>query len=559
MLTNRGIGLAAIDNFLHTTDEDICALELIDNLEEGAKLLLKHIYQEDDILVQVDCDTDGYCSAAILINYLNSIFPTYTQSHVYYVLHDDKSHGIIMESVSDNIKFVIAPDSSSDEEDKHHSLSERGIDVLVIDHHEARSLSNYACVINNQLCDYPNKFLCGGGMVYKFCSYLDKLIGCDNANNYLDLISLSLVGDMMDLREVETKHLIFKGVENIRNPFLKALIKKQDYSITKGGGLNPFTISWYLAPMINAMARIGTLGEKKILFESMLEYKAYDQVPSTKKGASKDELETRVEQAIRICQNVKGRQEKVKEENIEIIEKIIEKFDLLNKHKVLLIRLDEDHRIDSNLTGLIANQLAAKYKRPTLVLNYSREEEAWFGSGRNYPFSQIEDLKKFFNDTGLMLLAQGHKGAFGAGIYDKDIEDFVKVTDELLKDFDFSEQYLVDFIFQQDNIDKNLILEIASYRDIWGQEVNEPYIAIENVSLSERDISLMGAKKTTIKIRIGDVDAITFKGSEELYEELLDKTKNSKFTFICKCKINEWGGQIKPQLFIEDFDTMYCF
>ena len=38
--------------------------------------------------------------------------------------------------------------------------------VLVIDHHEAEKYSEHACVINNQMCDYPTKSLSGAGVVY---------------------------------------------------------------------------------------------------------------------------------------------------------------------------------------------------------------------------------------------------------------------------------------------------------------------------------------------------------------------------------------------------------
>ena len=69
--------------------------------------------------------------------------------------------------------LVILPDSSSNDYEVHQKLSERGVDVLVIDHHEAEKISEYACVINNQLCDYPNKALSGVGLVYKFCKYID--------------------------------------------------------------------------------------------------------------------------------------------------------------------------------------------------------------------------------------------------------------------------------------------------------------------------------------------------------------------------------------------------
>ena len=73
----------------------------------------------------------------------------------------------------DGVKLVIAPVSSSNDYEQHKILNESGIVVLVIDHHEAEKISDYACVINNQLCDYPTKSLSGVGMVYKFCQRID--------------------------------------------------------------------------------------------------------------------------------------------------------------------------------------------------------------------------------------------------------------------------------------------------------------------------------------------------------------------------------------------------
>ena len=98
--------------------------------------------------------------------------------------------------------------------------------MLVIDHHEADIISENACIINNQLCDYPTKSLSGVGMVYKFCSYIDSLLDVDYADQFLDLVALGMVADMMDLRDYETKHLITRGLENIRNPYFKGMIDK---------------------------------------------------------------------------------------------------------------------------------------------------------------------------------------------------------------------------------------------------------------------------------------------------------------------------------------------
>ena len=127
VLTNRGLLLEDIEHYLNVSDEDILGLDQIDNLLEGVKMLLPHIYQEDDMMVQVDSDADGYCSAAIFINYLNSIFPGYVQNHIYYQLHEEKIHGIDIEGITDNIKIVVVPDASSNEEDKHKVLKEKGI------------------------------------------------------------------------------------------------------------------------------------------------------------------------------------------------------------------------------------------------------------------------------------------------------------------------------------------------------------------------------------------------------------------------------------------------
>ena len=150
VLSNRGIKLSDIGHFLNTTDEDILDPKLIANITEGATMLVKHLSAGDDIFIQVDSDCDGFTSAALLINYLNMIAPAYAQSHIYYRLHCGKEHGLLPDTIPDNIKMVIAPDSSSNDYDEHKLLrEERNIDVLVIDHHEAERVSEYACIINN--------------------------------------------------------------------------------------------------------------------------------------------------------------------------------------------------------------------------------------------------------------------------------------------------------------------------------------------------------------------------------------------------------------------------
>lgn len=135
-------------------------------------------------------------------------------------------------------------------------MANKGVDVLVIDHHEADKVSEHACIINNQLCNYPTKSLSGVGMVYKFCSYMDMLLGVNNADQFLDLVSLGMIADMMDLRDFETKHLIQKGLKQIRNPYFKAMVAKNEFSLRDG--ITPIGVAFYVAPYVNATIRMGT-------------------------------------------------------------------------------------------------------------------------------------------------------------------------------------------------------------------------------------------------------------------------------------------------------------
>ena len=112
VLVNRGIATDNIDHYLNTTDADILDPKLVMNMREGAQMLIKHIAQNDKVLIQIDSDCDGYTSAATLINYLNRLFPGFVQTNIYYRIHTGKQHGILLETIPDDIKLVIAPDSS---------------------------------------------------------------------------------------------------------------------------------------------------------------------------------------------------------------------------------------------------------------------------------------------------------------------------------------------------------------------------------------------------------------------------------------------------------------
>lgn len=564
VLINRGI--EDINHYLNTSDYDILDPSTIMNIAEGVKMLIRHIAAGNKIFLQIDSDADGYTSSAFFINYLNSLFPGYVQNNISYRVHEGKQHGLILETIPEDVKLVIAPDSSSNDYEVHQELHKMGIDVLVIDHHEAEKISEYACIINNQLCDYPTKSLSGVGMVYKFCSYIDNLLSIKNADQFLDLVALGLIADVMLMKDFETKHLIHKGLETITNPFFRGMTIKNEFSLC--GNITPFGVAFYIAPYINAVTRCGTEEEKLLLFESMLDFKAYEQIPSTKRGF-KGTFESRVEQACRTCTNIKNRQGKIRDANLAIIEEIIQKDNLL-KNQILIIRIDAEHAIDKNLTGLVATKIANEYQKPTLILNETHQIETdekgeiisdtlvWAGSGRIFSQSNFTTFKDFLEESNYFEFAQGHQGAFGCAIKDENICIFTEFANRELVNFDFSPKYYIDLEYSAKYITVADVMNLASFDNLWGQGVEEPFVLVKDIVITPDNIQLL--KGTTLKITIiadgQEISLIKFGSSEEEYEYIKPKQGSTTINIIGHFQKNIWNNTVKPQILIEDFEIV---
>ena len=387
---------------------------------------------------------------------------------------------------------------------------------------------------------------------------MDSICGTAYADNYLDIVATGLVGDMMDIRDFETHYLIQQGLQrsSLRNPFIKGMADKNAYQLGRGD-LSPIGVAFYIVPLVNAITRMGTQDEKQILFESMLEWKAYDLIPSTKRGC-KGQEETRLEQALRVCTNVKNRQTRTRDAEVEQIENIIQEKNLL-QHKLLVIKL-EDMQVDRGITGLIANELMSKYKRPVILLSktVNNEQDAWEGSARGYEKSKLNDFRQFVRDSNLVFLAEGHANAFGFGIYEKDFEDFITWSDNQLKDIEFSPSYKVDFIYSMSDINSKDILELGNSKYLWGQNIDEPLIAVENVAVTNDMISLMSRDKNpTLKIQLPNgVTCIKFKSSEEELEDLSSELGCVSINLIGEPEVNRYFGSVTPQIIITDYEII---
>ena len=553
ILVNRGIDVKDIEHYLKTSDADILNPDLLDNMIEGVKRLISAIKNQEKIFLIVDCDADGFTASAALVNYIYKVFPS-AMDLLSIQLHEGKEHGIeekwLEEIVANEYKLVICPDASSNDYEQHKFLKDNGIDVLVLDHHDAEEVSENAIIINNQLSDYPNKTLSGVGVVYKFCSKIDELMKIKEADTILDLVSLGMIADMMDMRNFETKHLIQKGLTRIENPFFKALVERQAYSI--GETVTPIGVAFYIAPLINATIRVGTQNEKEVMFKAMLNHCAYDMIPSTKRG-EKGKTETIVTQAVRNATNVRNRQKKARDNGFEYVEQIIAANNL-DKNKIIVVQVSED--LDKNLTGLIANQLMAKYQKPVLLVRET-DEGLLQGSARGYDKSELKDLKSFLLESGFMEYAEGHAAAMGVGIYKDKVNALVDYSNTVLANYDFSACYDVDYEYMSNDFKAQDIIDIGSMKSLWGKGVDEAMVVIKGIKITSNNITLMSANKNpTIKITLQNGTSLIKFGASQAEFESLKSSGYTEIDVIGTCAINEWQGMITPQILIKDYEVV---
>ena len=561
MLYNRGIPVKEQEHWLNAEWSDILPWRMLDEkkMTKAVHMLQECVENNLDVQIIIDADLDGFTSTVILSNYLYTQFPEWTHFHLRHIVHDTKAHGFsdIMDKILTSTALIISPDGGTNDVECHRILSEKGINILILDHHDVsiEEKDSPALIINVQISNYPNKSLTGAGVVYKFCKAFDDL--CDvepHADDFIDLCALGNAADMANYKELEIRAICNVGFSNIKNPFFYTMTRKNDYILQKRNGLNYLSIAFGVIPFVNAVTRSGTPEENRKVFDGFYLETAFEDVESSKRGESR-KLVPAYEEAITIAERVKRRQTKLQDESLELIEPRIKEEQLDNN--AIIVCLCEPEEIEPSLCGLLANKIQAKYQHPTLVLRRTRKlgdtEDVYRGSARNYSLCPVENMKDICAGTGDMLLAAGHQGAWGAAISESKLQDFIQDTNELYKDVDFTPTYWVDYIWNSRTLDGNRILDLAEL-DIYGQEISESLVVVKDISLNPSMITLMGLEKghPTIKIQIGDVSLIKFSASEELYEEMCEE--NMVLTCVCKPNKNEWNGNVSPQLIIEDFD-----
>lgn len=571
LLIDRGI-IPENDNeyhqkFFKPTRENMYDPLRLDHMEDGYNLFTKHLAAGNRFYFVVDSDADGITSSAVMINYMeNHLREQYPNFTIDYHIPDGKEHGLdtLMNILTPqkNYDIIVLPDSSSNDYEYHKILKDIGYDILVLDHHEAEKYSEDAVVINNQLSkNYPNKSLSGVGVVYKFLQYCDSQFNINGADDYLDLVAAGMCGDMMDLNTLENRYICDYGFSHLKNFGLRKLVKQQGYSIfglatdaltetfLDNAKLTPIQVAFYIAPLINALIRVGTPNEKEILFKSFI--KGDEMVPSTKRG-HKGEMETLAEQSARNCANARARQNREKDKALDLLDIQISN-DCLDDNKILILNADELD-VSNTLTGLCAMGVAADHKKPVL-LGRINNDGYLKGSMRGRGESELKDFKEFLLKSGYMEYVEGHANAAGFSIKASDIPKLYEYANRELADINFNEGfYEADFVVNGNcSYLSDMILDLNRGKDFYGQNCAEPIIISENITINTSAIQTIGSNKDTLKFVFNDITYIKFK-AKDLIDEFAQYNDKISITVAGKGNVNSWGGRETPQIFIEEIE-----
>lgn len=558
ILLNRGI--ENWKQYLNLNEGCIHDFNLLKNIDKAVSCFIKHIENKSRIHIVVDSDVDGYTSASMVYRYIKQLEK---DINVTYSLHSKKQHGISEDiEIPKDCELLIVPDAGSNDNEQCKELVEKGMDVIILDHHICDKQNDFAIVVNNQMCDYPNKNFCGAGIVYKFLKAVDEELWEDYADKMLDMVALGNISDVMDMRECETRYYVDLGLSKIRSKLFKALIEKQSYSMN--GIVNITSVQFYVTPILNSMIRVGSAEDKDLLFRAFVET---DEVFKYKKrGETEESDEDIYTRAARLCYNAKNRQSKIVQKGVDAIDELVQGKEIYND-KVMFINVSDI--LGETLTGLVAIKIAEKYNRPCLLLRRQKVREDgslyYGGSCRNFDNSPIESLKDFLDSTGTFEYVQGHDNAAGISIHRENVTKSIELCNERLADVDFQKCFYVDFDMECDDLSVAFIKTIDEMKDIFGQGIKEPLIHIKNIIVYSEDINIMGKNLNSWKVIVGDgyafvnfnvdvnTDSLLLKYRELTDEDVENGVILGVMDVVGTVSINNYNGILTPQIIIKDY------
>ncbi len=352
-----------VEFFLRPRLKSLADPFLLPQMDRAVARLVRAIEGEERVVLFGDYDVDGVTSLALL----SSVLSAYGLPPALFLpLRMEEGYGLTSESVerclaSHQPQLLVAVDCGTSSVAEIKMLRERGVDVIVLDHHEPKAaLPECVAIVNPKIDrDSPFHYFCSAGIVFKLCHALLKTRPRPDFDlrSHLDLVALGTVADIVPLQQ-ENRTLVQKGAREIERSSRPGLRKLMEVSGV-GAPILPEHIGFRLGPRLNAAGRLSTAEKALRLLITADPYEA---------GTLANDLD----RENRDRQDVERRILAAAEEQVESA------FDS-EKDAAIVVGAREWH---PGVLGIVASRLSKKHHRPTIVVGFD-EQGSGKGSGRS--------------------------------------------------------------------------------------------------------------------------------------------------------------------------------
>ncbi len=470
---------------------------LLTDLRRAAERILQAVVAREKMVIFGDYDVDGITSSALMWRVLRRLG---ADAETFLPLRIEEGYGLSQEGVERCVgehhpAVLIAVDCGTTAVKQVAWLRERGIDVVVIDHHAlppelppAHALVNPQrdCVGQKGALDY----FASVGLVFKVCHGLLKLAGEGNGKidlrDYLDLVAMGTVADIVPLVE-ENRILVRRGLRQLEHtlwPGLRALIEVSQVSFP----VTAQDVGFRLGPRLNASGRLG---------DAMLSLRLLQTDDRTEAGHIASELNrsNRERQAVEM------------ETFLQAEAQLQETYDPARDWGIVL----SGRNWHWGVIGIVASRLQKRYHRPTIVIGVN-DEGMGKGSGRS--IDGISIVKALQDCAEFLELFGGHDMAAGlnirAGRVDAFREAFCRHVRAQAGDDVFQSTLALSGALSLPEVSDELFRKFDELAP-FGRMNPEPVFLFEEISYT-RPAQLFGRNHVKLFVRgeRGEIEAVGF-------------------------------------------------